>query len=233
MNVKGFVLTGWSRYEHFSALCELLPASLPSLVACLQIIGNGTWNAEVIQRVSNLLRCSGPIFALNPETLRFEYAFRVPTIDELAEEKSKKQCHFPGDRIFYLILFYHHSVESFEKNFDPITGRTRGQCNRFSLGHSFADPFAIEKVCLRAAEKVSQAFLLIEKRIPAAFRSIYPDGVAREWLDEHVISFETWLEQYYNNLKTLASKPQVWGQRPENAVDRSLVDKGQQQLPNA
>ncbi|VVC86586.1 unnamed protein product [Leptidea sinapis] len=33
----GVVLTGWSRYEHYATLCELLPVSLPSLSCCLRV----------------------------------------------------------------------------------------------------------------------------------------------------------------------------------------------------
>ena len=32
---------GWSRYDHFAVLCELLPASLPSLVINLMVASLG------------------------------------------------------------------------------------------------------------------------------------------------------------------------------------------------
>ncbi|XP_053607103.1 hexosaminidase D-like isoform X2 [Plodia interpunctella] len=34
----GIILTGWSRYDHFKTLCELLPVSLPSLASCLRTV---------------------------------------------------------------------------------------------------------------------------------------------------------------------------------------------------
>lgn len=35
---KGIILTGWSRYSHFDTMCELLPASIPSLILNLVVI---------------------------------------------------------------------------------------------------------------------------------------------------------------------------------------------------
>ena len=63
-------------------------------------------------------------------------------------------------------------------------------------------------------------FNFVDERVPVTFRTIYSDSVASEWLEEHVITFETWLEQYNTNVKSAASKSQVWGDRPNDPLGK-------------
>lgn len=48
--MEGIFVTGWSRFNHFNALCELLPVSIPSLIVDLfylnyQLTGSNGWKA--------------------------------------------------------------------------------------------------------------------------------------------------------------------------------------------
>ncbi|KAK6642736.1 hypothetical protein RUM43_004238 [Polyplax serrata] len=50
-NYRGIALTGWSRYDHFSVLCELLPTGLPSLGVCLLIVEEKNFDATTTARI--------------------------------------------------------------------------------------------------------------------------------------------------------------------------------------
>lgn len=69
-NFDGIIITGWSRYDHFLSLCELLPYSIPSLAFSL-----AAWkepfkssakidvfvNKEIQEYVQKELGCSSPL----------------------------------------------------------------------------------------------------------------------------------------------------------------------------
>ena len=48
----GVIVTGWSRYDHFGILCELLPAALPSLALSLFTLASGAFNELAHRRAS-------------------------------------------------------------------------------------------------------------------------------------------------------------------------------------
>ncbi|CAL4060456.1 unnamed protein product [Meganyctiphanes norvegica] len=60
-NFRGFAITGWSRYDHYSILCELLPVAVPSLCLCLRVLTQGGFKQEDHVYISNLLGFTKPI----------------------------------------------------------------------------------------------------------------------------------------------------------------------------
>ena len=55
----GIALTGWSRYDHFLALCELLPQAIPQLASSLHLLKLGRNLQEADKTdIQNKLGCS-------------------------------------------------------------------------------------------------------------------------------------------------------------------------------
>ena len=59
--VRAVVVTGWSRYDHFATLCELLPSALPCLAMCLATFKEGYFDDEIHKKVSQNLGYLRPI----------------------------------------------------------------------------------------------------------------------------------------------------------------------------
>lgn len=80
---KGIMLTGWSRYDHLSVLCELLPNSIPTLAACMSLFTLPVipqMNVTVAVAINTKMNC----------------ATTYP---------SESSCNFPGSSIFQEIQY--------------------------------------------------------------------------------------------------------------------------------
>ena len=95
LNFRGIVLTGWSRYDHFAVLCELLPASIPSLVLNLVICSRGAHDVEASERANRILQCPTHKSPMSQTELMHS-----------PEQLSASSCRFPGANILSLLSAY-------------------------------------------------------------------------------------------------------------------------------
>ncbi|XP_058796637.1 hexosaminidase D-like [Phymastichus coffea] len=59
---RGTVFTGWSRYDHYATMCELLPTGIPSLAICLKVWLHGYTEQTHNQVAKSLGYIDHPLF---------------------------------------------------------------------------------------------------------------------------------------------------------------------------
>ena len=93
-NFRGLVLTGWSRYDHFAVLCELLPVALPSLILNLQVISiNTTSEAAKFKQAEKLLKCLSSVESRNYDRLT------LTSLEQDPHQFDLRRCKFPGENV--------------------------------------------------------------------------------------------------------------------------------------
>jgi hexosaminidase len=95
INFRGIVLTGWSRYDHFAVLCELLPAAIPSLVLSLSVLLEGGHTVVASKTANRLLQCD-----VVKELMTQEELMRNPNQWDLY------RCRYPGSSLFNVLGSY-------------------------------------------------------------------------------------------------------------------------------
>lgn len=96
-NIKGIILTGWSRYNHMDPLCELLPVSISSLIINLRMIN--VFKADGIHTSSNIDKFFSNHLFENDKHFSCDVRFKpVPTSQYI-----NHHCNFSGHNLHYLL----------------------------------------------------------------------------------------------------------------------------------
>ncbi|CAO4359801.1 unnamed protein product [Caenorhabditis nigoni] len=85
--VSGIFVTGWSRFNHLNALCELLPVSIPSLIIDLLYLNYGISGNSAWKSMKNRLECDQETF-----------------LRGVLSEWTIRGCKFPGAEVFEIIM---------------------------------------------------------------------------------------------------------------------------------
>ncbi|KAK6174355.1 hypothetical protein SNE40_017650 [Patella caerulea] len=156
LKFRGVALTGWQRYDHFSTLCELIPAALPSLSVCLLTISNGGFTESEYNKVQHILGC----------------------------DEDMVQCRFPGSDVYSLMQEL-RAFENETKHNEGLNSRLNGWLTDYHVKHGFGSPGQL-KILVNIIDKVVSNYKQLHAKCLSVLAKYYYKSTLDEWVAVHI-----------------------------------------------
>ncbi|CAB4056413.1 HEX [Lepeophtheirus salmonis] len=174
---RGIALSGWSRYDHFAVLCELLPPAIPSLILNLNILSRGAHDEEAIRKTSSLLECPVLKTSLTSESL-----LRDPFQAELS------RCRFLGSNLFALMSSYNSNKKEVESIFDRVNNH-EGWMTPYNVKYRYSSPYRVHET-MKSVSFFPGILLSLEHQISKTLAQYYHETVVEEWIEQHILPLQ-------------------------------------------
>lgn len=197
---QGIAITGWQRYDHFSVLCELLPASIPSLVVTLATTTHGFLNSSIRNKLNSYLDCGvfGPtsFFNLNNDPFLWD---------------SYSRCTFPGNAFFKLT--YRLSIAEKEaKELIEMIRKQKGWMTPYNVRHNFSTPLRVEEL-MQDQPRIYHSIATLGRSAREALSDIFDYYTIGEWVEQNIYPYVIELEEIQKDATALKAK-RIWPKRP-------------------
>ena len=190
-NFTGIAIAGWSRYDHFLQLCELLPQAIPSLVFSLQAMKYGNLSNTMKFNISRQLGCRQ----------------MVPWTPEAAQN-SYLQCSFPGHEVYEAILEMKIVFDELKKSLEFASKYMSPISLKYNYAHKARAKEAIEKLELSYREMI-----IFKNDFIKACKEIYWEDTINEWLEVYFMPDFDKLYEFIVSIKKVM-KENYWSPRP-------------------
>ncbi|XP_045583050.1 hexosaminidase D-like isoform X2 [Procambarus clarkii] len=171
---RGIVLTGWQRYDHFAVLCELLPASLPSLAVNLIAVSHGYFNSSAQGQLYQALNCM--------QTPKYQTWLNLDGDPYLWDKFS--WCFFPGAQVFKVTARLDATRRDVDSYIERVT-RSRAWITDYNRRHNYSSPMRVDEDLEELPARL-HAVTLLMKTAREALAEWYDDWTVGEWLEQHV-----------------------------------------------
>ncbi|XP_076438780.1 uncharacterized protein LOC143277762 [Babylonia areolata] len=198
INFRGIMFTGWQRYDHFAALCELLPVGLPSLSLSMQALKSGGFGREEMKAAGDVLKCSNPLDLEFPALVKGSWAVT-------------QDCRFPGSPVLYAVQQLWGIMEAYRRD-RGLQERISGWMTDFHVQRGISNPGQMKtlvpklnKVITRLRETISP--------IRRDLTEIYDKWTVDEWIATNIEEPVNHLTDLHTKAKKLL-EPKHWPARP-------------------
>jgi len=210
------VLTGWQRYDHLAALCELLPAAIPSLALSLISVTFGAFDSKrVFQRFDRALRCPADSPALSD--------------DALAEDEHLWRraggCQFAGAAIFRLTESHAEVVKRVSEYLFDVT-QHKAWLTEYNVRHNLSNPYRVDEG-LQDFQSVYYSLQSFTRTAKSALSEVYDKNTGFEGIEQNVFPYVLKMDALWNASLAL-KKASHWPRRPLPVLadlERRLDDK--------
>lgn len=201
--ISGFVLTGWSRYDHFAILCELLPPSVPSLLLNLLLITSKkpSKTEQIYKLWKSLMRCS-PSSEMTIDTLT-------------TDPRSVGTCSFQGADSYILMGNYLSLKATVDKLHETLTEKN-GWMTYYNVKHNFTSPWRlVEDFTTLNGITLLKEVQLFKNETSYILSPYFDMHVVNEWVEQRIEPMEMKLLLLQKQMETLINI-ESWPRRPLN-----------------
>jgi hexosaminidase len=176
--IQGIALTGWSRYDHFSVLCELFLSGIPSLAISLHTASNGYFDIDSnTNPVIPALTCPGP-----PND-RYSWV-------DLQKDPNLllfSRCIFPGSSIFRHITRLSSTIDEARQFIDSIK-YSRGWLTDYNIRHNFSSSSRVFEI-MEDKPRIEAMLINSAKTLSEVMSDFYDDYTIGEFIEQNIYPF--------------------------------------------
>ncbi|CAH1976241.1 unnamed protein product [Acanthoscelides obtectus] len=198
--MRGMVLTGWQRYDHFAVLCELLPSAIPSLALNLIAVSNGYFNSSLKNKFLMALNCPeqniAPFINLDSDPFMWEKLAR---------------CIFPGNAVFRLMNRL-HNMETESREFLDVINRQKGWMTSYNIRHNYSLPLRVDELTTDMP-RLYHAAISLAKIAADSMAGVFDNYTISEWIEQRIYPYILEFERIQNDSTALKSV-EHWPARP-------------------